>query len=107
MSSLNTEERALNAAELEMVNDTRPPAIEQKTRAELTALISRLRQAHSKALDIGNRQKREMRGKAAPHGATPAKENAGTMAKAQALQEAIQRIDQELAKREAAETGRA
>jgi len=106
MTSLNTEERALNAAEIEMVNETRPPAIERKTREELKALVHRLRQAHSKALDISNRQQREMRGKAAPHGATPARENAGTVAKAQALQEAIQRVDQELSKRDAAETGR-
>ena len=105
MNSPNTEERALNAAELAMVNETRPPVIEQKTREELTALIHRLRQAHSKALDIANRQKREMRGKAPPRGATPARENAGTVAKAQTLQEAILRVDQEIAKRAQAGTG--
>ena len=34
MSSPNTEDRALNTVELEMVNETRPPAVEQKTKEE-------------------------------------------------------------------------
>ena len=78
MSGPDTEDRTLNAAELVMVDATRPPAIDEKSNEELTALVHRLRQAQSQARDIGKRQKREMRGKAAPHGATPAKENAGT-----------------------------
>ena len=80
--------------------------IDGKTSEELKALVHRLRQAQSRAHDIGARQKREMRGKAEPRGAAPARENAGTVAKAQALLEAIQRVDQELSKREEAETGR-
>jgi hypothetical protein len=106
MSSPDAEDRALNEAELEMVNATRPPAIEQKTKDELKALVHRLRQAHSRAHDISARQRREIRGKAEPHGATPVKENAGTVQKAQALLEAIQRVDQELSRRDEAETGR-
>lgn len=106
MSSPDSEDRVLSDAELEMVNGTRPPAIEQKPKEELKALVHRLRQAHSRAHDISARQKREMRGKADPHGATPVRENAGTVAKAQALLEAIQRVDKELSKRDEAETGR-
>ena len=66
--SANTEveDRALNAAELEMVNGTRSPAIGQKTKEELKALAHRLRQAHSRANDITIRQQREIRGKAEP-----------------------------------------
>jgi len=106
--SANTEaeNRALNAAELQMVNETRPPALEQKTRDELKALVHRLRQAHSRAHDISTRQQREMRGKAEPHGARRARENAGNVAKAQFLLEAIHRVDQELSRREELETGR-
>jgi hypothetical protein len=106
MSNAEAENRALNAAELEMVNGTRPPAIEQKTKDELKALVHRLRQAHSRANDISIRQQREMRGKAEPHGARRAQENAGNVLKAQLLLEAIHRIDQELSRREDIETGR-
>lgn len=89
-----------------MVNATRAPAIEEKTKEELKALVHRLRQAHSRAHDISARQQREMRGKAEPHGVTPVRENAGTVQKAQALLDAIQRVDNELSKRDEAETGR-
>ncbi len=106
MSNAEAENRALNAAELEMVNGTRPPAIGAKTKDELKALAHRLRQAHSRANDIATRQQREMRGKAEPHGARRAEENAGSIVKAQMLAEAIQRIDRELSRRDEIETGR-
>src|SRR5580693_3139134 len=80
-ANMETENRALNAAELEMVNGTRSPAIEQKTWEELKALVHRLRQAHSRAHDLSARQQREMRGKAEPHGARRAQENAGNVDK--------------------------
>jgi hypothetical protein len=47
------------------------------------------------------RQAREMRGKADPRGAKPAKDNWGTVAKAQALGDALRR-EAELSRREAA-----
>jgi hypothetical protein len=50
---------------------------------------------------IGERQAREMRGKADPHGAKPAKDNAGTIAKAEALRGALERVEAELRRREA------
>jgi hypothetical protein len=105
-ASMEAENRALNAAELDMVNGTRRPEIEQKTRDELKALAHRLRQAHSRANDIATRQQREIRGKAEPHSARRAQDNAGSIAKTQALFDAIQRIDQELSRREEIETGR-
>ncbi|MGO9418277.1 hypothetical protein [Roseiarcus sp.] len=102
----NAENRALNAAELEMVNATLPDAIERPTTEELKALAHRLRQAHSRANDISIRQQREIRGKAEPHAAVRAKDAAGSIAKTQTLMEAIQRINGELARREEIETGR-
>ena len=105
-ANAEAENRALNAAELEMVNGTRPPAIEQQTKDELKALAHRLRQAHSRANDISVRQQREMRGKAEPHGAQRAQDAAGSIAKTQALFEAIQSVDQELSRREEIETGK-
>jgi hypothetical protein len=106
MINVESEDRALNAAEVAMVSDTRSPAIKQKTREELKALAHRLRQAHSRAHDISSRQQREMRGKAEPHGARRAQENAGNVVKAQLLMEAIRRIDEELSHRDEVETGR-
>jgi hypothetical protein len=43
-----------------------------------------------------------MRGKAEPHGARPATDNLGTVGKAQALREALDRVEAELRRREAA-----
>lgn len=87
-----------------MVAATKPPEIEQQPKDELRALLHRLRQAHGRATDIAARQQREIRGKAEPHGSRPVKENAGSAAKAQALFEAIQRLDKELSRREETET---
>lgn len=96
--------RVLNAAELEMLNATRSPEIEAISPDELKSIGRRLRQAHARAKDIGARQQREMRGKAKPRGSAPAKDNAGTLAKAHVLYGAIQRVDEELSRREQAST---
>ena len=77
------EARLLNAAELEIVNETRPPTIEQLSVEQLKVLAQRLRRARDRAEDIAAQQKREMRGKAHPRGTTPARDNTGTLAKAQ------------------------
>ena len=60
---------------------TRPPEIERQSVDELKAVARRLREAHDRAKAIGTRQAREMRGKAEPRGATPAKDNSGTVAR--------------------------
>ena len=41
-----------------------------------------------------------MRGKAHPRGAKPTRDNTGTLAKAQVLDEAIERVEEELSRRE-------
>ena len=102
----SAEDRLLDKAELEMVSATRFPAIDGKSKEELKALVHRLRQAHGRAQDIGARQRREIRGKADPHGAKPATDNVGTVGKAQVLLDAIHRLDEELSRREEAETGK-
>jgi hypothetical protein len=94
------EARLLSAAELEVVNATRPPAIEQASNEQLKVLAQRLRRARDRAKDIGARQKREMRGKADPRGTKPTRDNTGTLAKAQVLGEAIERVEEELSRRE-------
>ena len=79
---------------------TRPPEIERQSVDELKAAARRLREAHDRAKAIGTRQAREMRGKAEPRGATPAKDNSGTVGKAQALRDALDRVEAELSRRE-------
>jgi hypothetical protein len=94
------EARLLNAAELEIVNATRPPAIEQLSVEQLKVLAQRLRRARDRAKDIGAQQKREMRGKADPRETKPTRDNTGTLAKAQVLGEAIERVEEELSRME-------
>ena len=96
------EARLLTAAELALVAVTRPPEIERQSVDELKAAARRLREAHDRARAIGTRQAREMRGKAEPHGAKPARDNLGTVAKAQALRDALERVEAELRRRDAA-----
>jgi hypothetical protein len=105
-ANADADNRALNAAEREMVAGTLPPAVEQSSREELKALQHRLRQAHQRAHDIGSRQRREMRGKADPHGAKPASDATGSIVKTDTLMEAIKRVDQELDRRVENETGK-
>jgi hypothetical protein len=60
------EARLLSAAELEVVNASRPPATQQASNEQLKVLAKRLRRARDGAKDVAARQKREMRGKAHP-----------------------------------------
>jgi hypothetical protein len=98
-SKAEAEARLLSAAELEIVSMTREPELGRLSSEELKSVGRRLRQAHDRAKDISARQQREIRGKAEPHGARPAQDNTGTVAKAEVLFEAIQRLDAELARR--------
>ena len=98
------EARLLTAAELALVGITRPPEIERQSVDELKAAARRLGAAHDRAKAIGTRQAREMRGKAEPRGAMLAKDNSGTVAKAQALRDALDRVEGELGRRDAAAT---
>ncbi len=94
------EARLLSAGELEVVAATRPPAIKQASDEQLRDLAQRLRRFRDKAKDIAARQKREMRGKADPKGTKRTRDNTGTLAKAQALEEAIERLEEELSRRQ-------
>ncbi len=99
----NSEARLLSASEREIVNATREPEIGQLTSDQLKSIGRRLRQAHDRAKDVGAQQQREMRGKSDPRGTKAAQDNTGTVAKAQALSEALQRVDAELSRREEAD----
>ena len=100
MSDQTQVEARLSATELEVVNAARSPAIEQASDEQLKILAQRLRRARDRAKDIAARQKREMRGKTQPKGTKPTRDNTGTLAKAQVLGEAIERVEEELSRRE-------
>ena len=93
------EARLLKAAELDLVKVTRHPEIEQLSVEQLKVVAQRLRRAHERAKDISARQ-HEMRGKANPRGTKPTQDNTGTLAKAQVLRDAIERVEVELDRRE-------
>jgi hypothetical protein len=99
--AVKLEARLLTAAENELVAVTRPPDIERQSVDELKSVARRLREAHDRAKAIGTRQAREMRGKAEPRGAKLAKDNLGTVAKTQALRDALDRVEAELKRRDA------
>lgn len=88
--------RLLTAAEQEAVNLSLPPAIAELSRPDLQALSRRLREARDRARAIASQQRREMRGKSAPRGVTPARDDAGTVAKERVLADAVKRIMEQL-----------
>ena len=98
------EARLLSAAEREAVDLTRHPAVTSLSRDELQALAKRLRDARDRARDIGRQQRREMRGKAEPRGTTPARDNTGTVGKAEAIALALRRISHQLRRDRLGET---
>ena len=104
-ANAKSENRLLDASELEIVGATWSPAIEQLSLEQLKTLVRRLRRAHGRAKDISARHQREMSGKADPRGVKRVQDNTGSVAKVQVLLEAIQRVDGELCRREQISTG--
>jgi hypothetical protein len=96
-------ERLLSKDEREMASQATQPAIAQLSASDLTSLAKRLRDARDKAQTIAQRQRREMRGKAAPAGAKPATDNAGSVEKAALLASAMQLVNKETARRRSLE----
>jgi hypothetical protein len=94
----NPDDRLFSIAERDMVEQTSPLALDKLSKEALQSLAKRLRSARDRARRIGRQQRREIRGKADPKGNEPARENAGTEAKAQALVEALNRVSGALRK---------
>lgn len=85
------ERRALGADELQMTDLARHPALGKLSDQEISDLVSRLRSRRNRARDISDRQGREARAKSDPAGATSASGNAGTLAKHDYLNAALER----------------
>lgn len=96
--------RLLTVSELEAVNLTQDPTIAQLPREELQRLSRYLKEARDRARDIARQQRREIRGKSEPRGATPARDNTGTVAKEHVLAQALKRVTQRLRQRDPTES---
>ena len=93
------EERALSADEKELVAMSGVRASRSLTDAELSRLVKRLRTKRDRAKTVAERQRRELRGKAWPRGATPAKDDDGSQLKLMILSAALIRLDNETGRR--------
>jgi hypothetical protein len=90
-----TEQRMLTEAEFEVVKQTHYPEIAELSEEQLADATRRLRDYRDKARDVSRQQRREMRGKADPRGARPAKDNTGTAMKKQIFASALRRVNRE------------
>jgi len=98
-----TEQRLLTDAEFEVVQQSHYPAIFELSRDALADAARRLRDYRDKAGDVARRQRREMRGKASPRGARPARDNTGSTMKKQIFASALKRVNRELGRTARAE----
>ena len=94
--SQSAEKRALATDEWEAVQPSHYPEICELKRKDLAALQSRLRGMRDKARDLQHQQRREMRGKSPPRGASPASGDAGSALKARVLASALKRVNREM-----------
>ena len=95
---MENEDRLLSTAEREMVEQTRQSEVGQLSKEELQMLGKRLREARDRSRRIASQQQREMRGKAAPRGAAPAQDNAGSLGKTEVLVAALKQVTAALRK---------
>jgi hypothetical protein len=98
--SLRDERRLLSGEEFSLVEKTRYPGLRALSDRELLDLRKLVRERRDRAREIAARQRRELRGKSAPRGKTPARDNSGTQAKRDHLAQALQRLNKEVTRRE-------
>ncbi len=93
------EARALTADERELVAKSRSPALQALTDTQLATLLKLTRDRRNRARTVAQRQRREIRGKAAARGATPSQADEGSKLKLSVLTTALQRLDAEALRR--------
>lgn len=93
------EARALDADERELVAKSHHPEVQDLADADLSDLLSRVRERRDRAKAEASRQRRERRGKAAPKGARPAGDDSGSQKKAAVLAAAVRRLNSEFERR--------
>jgi hypothetical protein len=99
--SIKQERRSLGADELTLVEKTHHPALGLLPDPDLAELRKLVRERRDRAQDIAARQRRELRGKAAPKGARAATDDSGTREKRDVLAAAMQRLNKEVTRRQA------
>jgi hypothetical protein len=98
-STRKQEARALSADERALVDRAHPAAVRSLTDLELAGLVRRMRERRDRARTVAQRQRREIRGKAAARGAAPARADEGSKLKLSVLATALQRLDAETKRR--------
>ena len=89
------EARALDAEEQSLVEKSHHPAIKELADGELLDLLKLVRERRDRAQRLARQKRREMRGKAAPRGVTPAAGDAGSRLKHEILAKAVRRLNSE------------
>ena len=97
--SRKEEARLLDKDEAALVEKSHHPEIGSLDDKALADTIKRIRERRDRAREIGQRQRREMRGKAKPQGAKPAGDNLGTKHKMAVLAQALKRLNSEQTRR--------
>jgi hypothetical protein len=93
------EERALDAEERDLVAKSHHPALQDLSDQDLSQLVKLVRERRDKAKTMANQRRREMRGKAAPKGATPSRSDDGSKTKLAVLAMAVRRLNSEAERR--------
>ena len=93
------ETRALSADEREIVGKTSAAALKSLTDSELASLVKLTRARRDRARTVAERQRREIRGKAAARGAAPIKADEGSRLKLSVLAAALGRLTTEADRR--------
>src|SRR3984893_12957757 len=99
--SIKHEQRLLSADELSLVEKSHHPALGLLQDHDLRELRKLVRERRDRAQDIAARQRRELRGKAAPKGARAATDDSSTREKPDILAASMQRLNKEVAPRQA------
>ncbi len=93
------EARALDSDERELVERSHHPELQELPDSELSKLVKLVRDRRDKAKSQAQQRRREMRGKAAPRGAEPSREDAGSRLKLTVLAMAVRRLNTEAGRR--------
>lgn len=89
------EARALDAEERDLVQKSHHPELQEISDQDLAGLVKLVRERRDKAKTLANQRRREMRGKAAPRGATPSRSDDGSNTKLAVLAMAVRRLNSE------------
>ena len=94
------EARALDAEEHGLVEKSHHPEVQELSDSELNDLLKLIRERRDRAQRLARQRRREMRGKAAPRGATPAAADQGSKLKLEVLATAVRRLNSERDRRQ-------